>query len=69
MPDSLLAEVVPWGQGRDQAPARMRRALRELRVVGPGMHTTAPLLAEILDEPDFVAGRHDTTLLDRRAQS
>nr|WP_237535657.1 hypothetical protein [Streptomyces sp. SID3343] len=47
----------------------MRRALRELRVVGPGMHTTAPLLAEILDEPDFVAGRHDTTLLDRRAQS
>ncbi|WP_331766677.1 biotin carboxylase N-terminal domain-containing protein [Embleya sp. NBC_00896] len=66
--DSLLAKVVTWGQDRDQALARMRRALRELRVEGPGMHTTAPLLAEVLDEPDFVAGTHDTTLLDRRAE-
>ncbi|MFI6983763.1 acetyl/propionyl/methylcrotonyl-CoA carboxylase subunit alpha [Embleya sp. NPDC050154] len=64
--DSLLAKIVTWGPDRDQALARMRRALRELRVEGPGVHTTAPLLAEVLDEPDFRAGRHDTTLLDRR---
>ncbi|MFI6581352.1 acetyl/propionyl/methylcrotonyl-CoA carboxylase subunit alpha [Embleya sp. NPDC050493] len=64
--DSLLAKIVTWGPDRDQALARMRRALGELRVEGPGIHTTAPLLAEILDDPDFRAGRHDTTLLDRR---
>ncbi|MGW9208984.1 acetyl-CoA carboxylase biotin carboxylase subunit [Embleya sp. NPDC055664] len=67
--DSLLAKVVTWGQDRDQALARMRRALGELRVEGPGVHTTAGLLADVLDDPDFCAGRHDTTLLDRRSAS
>jgi acetyl-CoA carboxylase biotin carboxylase subunit len=63
--DSLLAKVVVWAPDRDQALARMRRALAELRVSGNGLRTTAPLLAGILDDPEFRAGRHDTSFLDR----
>ncbi len=62
--DSLLAKIIAWGQDRDQALARLRRALRELRVVGQGIRTTAPLLADVLDAPVFRAARHDIAMLD-----
>jgi acetyl-CoA carboxylase, biotin carboxylase subunit len=63
--DSLLAKVIVWAPDREQALARMRRALAELRVSGNGLRTTAPLLARILDDPLFCGGRHDTSFLDR----
>jgi acetyl-CoA carboxylase biotin carboxylase subunit len=62
--DSLLAKIIAWGRDRDQALARLRRALRELRAEGQGIRTTAPLLADVLDAPVFRAARHDTEMLD-----
>jgi acetyl-CoA carboxylase biotin carboxylase subunit len=44
--------------------ARLRRALRELRVEGQGIHATGPLLADVLGAPAFRAAEHDTALLD-----
>ena len=64
--DSLLAKIIAWGPDRDQALARLRRALRELRVAGQGIRTTAPLLADVLDAPVFQAARHDTEMLDQQ---
>jgi acetyl-CoA carboxylase biotin carboxylase subunit len=43
----------------------MRRALSELRVTGPGIHTTAALLADVIRHPGFLAAEHDTTTLER----
>jgi acetyl-CoA carboxylase, biotin carboxylase subunit len=63
--DSLLAKVITWGSNRDEAIARMRRALSELRVTGPGIHTTAGLLADMMRHPSFLAAEHDTTTLER----
>lgn len=63
--DSLLAKVITWGTDRDEAIARMRRALSELRVSGPGIHTTAGLLADVMRHPIFLAAEHDTTTLER----
>jgi acetyl-CoA carboxylase biotin carboxylase subunit len=63
--DSLLAKVVVWAPSREQAVARMRRALAELHVAGRGLRTTAPLLERILDDPLFRSGRHDTSFLGR----
>ena len=40
----------------------MRRALREYEV--HGIRTTLPFFRWLLDEPDFVAGRFDTTFID-----
>jgi acetyl-CoA carboxylase biotin carboxylase subunit len=63
--DSLLAKVIAWGQDRDEALNRLKRALRELRV--GGVRSTAPLLADVLDAPAFREAEHHTGLLDQLA--
>jgi len=60
--DSLLGKLVTHGKDRDEAVRRMSGALRELRI--GGVPTCAPLLARILREPDFLAGRLSTAYLD-----
>jgi acetyl-CoA carboxylase biotin carboxylase subunit len=65
--DSLLAKIIAWGQDRDEALNRLKRALHELRVGGQGMHTTAALVADVLDAPAFRAAEHHTGLLDQLA--
>ncbi|GAA4545599.1 acetyl-CoA carboxylase biotin carboxylase subunit [Amycolatopsis samaneae] len=62
--DSLLAKVIVWAPGRDTALARMRHALTEFRIGGPGVHTTARYLSAVLADPRFAEARHDTHLLD-----
>ncbi|PWW22028.1 acetyl-CoA carboxylase biotin carboxylase subunit [Geodermatophilus normandii] len=64
--DSLLGKLVVWAPDRDQAVRRMDRALAELRVEGPGVHTTAALHRALLRDPDIRADRHDVQFLDRR---
>ncbi|CAO5151614.1 acetyl-CoA carboxylase subunit (biotin carboxylase subunit) [Frankia sp. AiPs1] len=61
--DSLLAKVVVWAPDRAGAIARMRRALGEMVVEGPGLATTAGFLADAIDHPHFRAAVHDTSLL------
>ena len=61
--DSLLAKVIAHGRDRDEAIARMRRALGMMVV--EGVDTTLPLHLRILQDPDFLAGRLTTTFLDR----
>jgi pyruvate carboxylase len=60
--DALLAKVTAWGRTRDEAIARMKRALGETRVYG--VATNIPFLIQIMDDPDFVAGRIDTSFLE-----
>jgi acetyl-CoA carboxylase biotin carboxylase subunit len=60
--DSLLAKVIVWGPSRDEAVARMRRALDEVEV--HGVATTVGFLREVLDVPEFVAGSYHTTFLE-----
>jgi acetyl-CoA carboxylase biotin carboxylase subunit len=64
--DSLLGKLVVWAPDRDQAIRRMDRALGELRVEGPGVHTTIALHRALLRDPDVTADRHDVEFLDRR---
>ena len=63
--DSLLAKLVAWAPDRDQAIARVRRAVDEFVVEGRGMRTTLPFLAEILDHPEFRKATHTTTSVER----
>ncbi len=60
--DSLLAKVIVWGEDRDEALRRARRALGEFSV--EGVPTTAGLFLELLDEPWFVAGEFHTGTLE-----
>ncbi len=61
--DSLLAKLITHGQDRDEAIARMRRAL-EMFVV-EGIHTSISLHQRILAERDFLEGRFDTNFVNR----
>jgi acetyl-CoA carboxylase biotin carboxylase subunit len=65
--DPLLGKLVAYGATRDAAIERMRRALRELRVVG--VDTSATFHAAHMDDPDFRAGRIDIGFFERRGES
>jgi acetyl-CoA carboxylase, biotin carboxylase subunit len=61
--DSLIAKLIVRGKDRDEAVSRMSRAL-EMFIV-EGIYTTIPLHRRILADPDFRAGRIDTTFVPR----
>ncbi|MDZ4802385.1 MAG: acetyl-CoA carboxylase biotin carboxylase subunit [Bryobacteraceae bacterium] len=61
--DSLVAKLIVYGETRDEAIARMRRALNMFVV--EGIHTSIPLHQRILADPEFVAGNLNTHFLDR----
>jgi acetyl-CoA carboxylase biotin carboxylase subunit len=60
--DSLLGKLIVHAEDRPAAIARMRRALKELRV--EGVHTTRALHLRLLDEPRFEMAQFDTNFLD-----
>jgi acetyl-CoA carboxylase biotin carboxylase subunit len=64
--DSLMAKLLVWGEDRDEAIVRGRRALEMFRV--EGVKTSIPLHLRILEEEDFRAGRLSTHFMDRYAQ-
>jgi acetyl-CoA carboxylase biotin carboxylase subunit len=61
--DSLIAKLITHGRDRDEAIARMRRAL-EMFVI-EGIKTSIPLHRRILADPEFAAGRLDTHFIER----
>ncbi|MEO6222501.1 MAG: acetyl-CoA carboxylase biotin carboxylase subunit [Vicinamibacterales bacterium] len=61
--DSLIAKVITYGRDRNEAIARMKRTL-EMTVV-EGIKTSIPLHLKILNDPDFVAARINTSFMER----
>jgi len=61
--DPLIAKLVAWGETRDMAIQRMRRALRELVIVG--LPTAQPFHLRVMDDPEFRRGELDITYLER----
>jgi acetyl-CoA carboxylase biotin carboxylase subunit len=64
--DPLLAKLIAWGETRDVALDRMRRALRELVIVG--VPTSQAFHLRLLDDRDFRNGETDIALLDRAGE-
>jgi len=64
--DPLLAKLIGYGSDREQAIARLTRALDEYFV--GGIKTNIALFRRILADPDFRAGKLDTGFLDRLLQ-
>ncbi len=61
--DSMFAKLMVLGEDREQARRRMLRALSEFHV--EGVPTTIPVHRWILATPEFRAGEHTTTWLER----
>jgi acetyl-CoA carboxylase, biotin carboxylase subunit len=61
--DSLVAKLIAYGSNREEAIARMRRALGMFIV--EGIYTSIPMQQRILADPDFQAGKFDTNFIKR----
>jgi acetyl-CoA carboxylase biotin carboxylase subunit len=61
--DPLMAKLIGYGNNRQMAIMRLRRALHEYFVAG--IKTNISLFQRILQDADFVAGKLDTGYLDR----
>lgn len=62
--DSMIAKVMAHGRTRDEAMARLRRALNETAVVVQGGTSNKSFLCELLSHQDVLRGRYDTAWLD-----
>jgi acetyl-CoA carboxylase, biotin carboxylase subunit len=63
--DSLLAKLIVWAETRDEAIARMQRALDEFVI--EGLTTTIPFLQRLLKHEEFVRGNTYTRFLQEEA--
>jgi acetyl-CoA carboxylase biotin carboxylase subunit len=61
--DSMIAKLIAWAGSRQEAIDRMARALSEYQVLG--IRTTIPFFLWLMRQPEYIAGRYDTTYLDR----
>src|SRR5947208_2637251 len=61
--DSMIAKIIVHGRDRQEAIARMKRTL-EMTVI-EGIKTTIPLHLRILGDPEFVAGKLNTSFMER----
>jgi acetyl-CoA carboxylase biotin carboxylase subunit len=61
--DSLMLKLMSTGKTRDDAIARMKRALGELEL--KGVRTTIPFHNIILDNADFISGNYTTDLVNQ----
>lgn len=65
--DSLLAKLVVWGETRDEAISRARRALDEFII--EGLPTTIPFLKCLLKHPKFMHGETYTRFIQEEAKA
>ncbi|HJQ06207.1 MAG TPA: carboxyl transferase domain-containing protein [Nocardioides sp.] len=66
--DSMIAKVIAYGRDRDEALARLRRAMAETTVVIEGGTTNKAFILDLLQQPEVVAGEPqwaDTAWIDR----
>ncbi len=62
--DSMVAKLITYGATRDEAIARMKRALSEFVIEGPGVHTTIPFHLKLLNHEKFIDGHFNTKFLE-----
>jgi acetyl/propionyl-CoA carboxylase alpha subunit/acetyl-CoA carboxylase carboxyltransferase component len=63
--DSMIAKIIAHGRTREEAIARLRRAIADTMVVIEDGATNQGFLAELLGRPELRAGEVDTGWLDR----
>lgn len=60
--DSMIAKLIVWAPTRQEAVAKMKRALAEFAV--EGIHTTIPFHQKVLNHPVFLDGNFDIKFLE-----
>lgn len=60
--DPMIAKLISWGSSREEALARMERALEEYQIFG--IHTTIPYHQQLMTSEPFRSGNFYTTSLE-----
>ncbi|MEZ5172323.1 MAG: acetyl-CoA carboxylase biotin carboxylase subunit [Bacteroidia bacterium] len=60
--DSMIAKLITIAQTREEAIAKMRRALHEFVI--DGIKTTIPFHKKLMDNPDFIEGNYTTKFME-----
>ncbi|HEX8079204.1 MAG TPA: carboxyl transferase domain-containing protein [Jatrophihabitans sp.] len=63
--DSMIAKIIAHGRTRDEALARLRRAVRDTTVIIEGGATNKSFVLDLLAEPEVIAATADTGWIDR----
>ncbi len=61
--DSMIAKIIVFGNTRNEAIAKMKRALEELVI--DGVDTNRDFLFSIIKNPNFIRGNYDTSFIDK----
>ncbi|MCP1145193.1 acetyl-CoA carboxylase biotin carboxylase subunit [Lysinibacillus endophyticus] len=62
--DSMVAKLIVHADTREEAIARMNRALSEFEVSGPGINTTIPFHQALMNNEVFQSGKFNTKFLE-----
>ena len=60
----MIVKIITYGVNRNEAIAKMKRALEELVI--EGVYTNRDFLFEIIRNPNFIRGNFDTSKLIKR---
>ena len=60
--DSMIAKLITTAQTREEAISKMKRALDEFVI--EGIKTTIPFHRQLMDNPDYVAGKYTTAFME-----
>jgi acetyl-CoA carboxylase biotin carboxylase subunit len=60
--DPMISKLIVWGRQREEAIARMRRALYEYKITG--VKTSIKFLERIMEAKPFVDGKYNTHFID-----
>lgn len=65
--DSMIAKLIVYGKDRQEAIKRMERAIDEFII--EGVKTTIPFHKKLLNNPKFLEGKYNTSLLEEMNNS
>lgn len=64
--DPMISKLIVWGKTRNEAIARMRRALHEYKITG--VKTSIKMLERVMNNENFIAGDYDTHFIEKNKE-
>jgi acetyl-CoA carboxylase biotin carboxylase subunit len=61
--DPMISKLIVWAKTRNEAIARMKRALYAYKITG--IKTSIPFLAKIMECEDFIKGNYNTHFIEK----
>ena len=61
--DSMIAKIITYGDTRNEAISKMKRALEETEI--EGIDTNLDFLFQIIKNPNFLRGKFDTSFIEK----